>query len=266
MTTLVVCVKFTPDTSQIKADPQTGAPRLDGVPLRIGTFDENALEEAVRLKERGGGRIVLLSLAAAEPPPELLLRALATGADEAVLIVDSTAAAADSLATATILARGLRKIGGWDIVLCGEGSLDGYNRQAGPRLAEALGIPVLTQVVRLEAESGRIVAHRGLEDRVEVVEAATPVLLTVGQEINRPRLPTVLQIMAAARKPVVRFTPRDLGFDRDEAAAGLAAIRTVEVAAPRASRRGVRIPGESVEEVARNLARALLEQGLLRVP
>jgi electron transfer flavoprotein beta subunit len=263
--TIVVCVKFTPDTSQLKADPKTGAPRLDDVPLRIGTFDENAIEEAVRLKERDGGRVIVLSLVAADPPRELVLRALATGADEACLIRDATAAAADSLSTATILARGLRRLGTVDLVLCGEGSLDGYNRQVGPRLGEALGIPVLTHVLKLEAEDGRLIAHRGLDDRVEVMEAEPPLVLSVGQEINRPRLPTVLQIMGASRKPVVVWTPRDLGFDRDDVAASLAGVRTLELFAPQTTRRRAVVPGEHPGEIARNLAKELFEKGLLRI-
>jgi electron transfer flavoprotein alpha/beta subunit len=263
--TIVVCVKFTPDTSQIKADPGTGAPRLDDVPLRIGTFDENALEEAVRLKEGGGGRVIVLSLVDSEPPRELVLRALATGADEACLIRDATAALADSLSTATILARGLRRLGAVDLVLCGEGSLDGYNRQVGPRLGEALGIPVLTHVIKLETGNGKMIAHRGLDDRIEVIEAEPPLILSVGQEINRPRLPTVLQIMGAARKPVVVWTPRDLGFESDDTAASLAGIRTLETFAPLATRRRAPVPGDNTGEVARTLARELFEKGLLRV-
>jgi electron transfer flavoprotein beta subunit len=247
--TIAVCIKVSPDTAQLRADSRTGAPRLDDVPYRIGTFDENALEEATRLKEKHGGKVVAVSLTAGAPPPELILRALAMGADEAYVIEDPTAEHADSLATTRILSAALKKLEGWDLILCGEGSIDAYNRQVGPRLAEALEIPVLTYATRVEA----------------IVEAAPPLLLTVGQEINEPRFPTVLQIMGASRKPTVKWTLSDLGFREGETAAAMSGVKTLEVYAPREERRRVSIPGDSVEEMAAELARTLFEQGLVKV-
>jgi electron transfer flavoprotein beta subunit len=169
--TIAVCIKVSPDTAQLRADSRTGAPRLDDVPYRIGTFDENALEEATRLKEKHGGKVVAVSLTAGAPPPELILRALAMGADEAYVIEDPTAEHADSLATTRILSAALKKLEGWDLILCGEGSIDAYNRQVGPRLAEALEIPVLTYATRVEDRRGRAASasHGGTGDqRTEV--------------------------------------------------------------------------------------------------
>jgi electron transfer flavoprotein beta subunit len=263
--TIAVCIKVSPDTAQLRADSRTGAPRLDDVPYRIGTFDENALEEATRLKEKHGGKVVAVSLTAGAPPPELILRALAMGADEAYVIEDPTAEHADSLATTRILSAALKKLEGWDLILCGEGSIDAYNRQVGPRLAEALEIPVLTYATRVEARGESLVVYRALEDRTVIVEAAPPLLLTVGQEINEPRFPTVLQIMGASRKPTVKWTLSDLGFREGETAAAMSGVKTLEVYAPREERRRVSIPGDSVEEMAAELARTLFEQGLVKV-
>ena len=263
--TIVVCIKITPDTAQLGADPRTGEPRLDGAPLRISTFDENALEESVRLKEIHGGRVIMVTLAATTPPGELILRVLAMGADEAFLILDRTAGGADSLATALILSRAVQKLANWDVVLCGEGSLDDYSRQVGPRLGEALRIPVLTHVSRIEVADGGLIADRGLEDRTETVESATPILVTVGQEINQPRLPTVLQILSAAKKPVIEWSLFDLGFHHGQTAAGLSGVRTLAVRAPVDSRRCVDVPGDDAAEVARNLARELFEKGLVKI-
>ena len=150
------------------------------------------------------------------------------------------------------------------VVLCGEGSLDAYDRQVGPRLAEALGLPVLSQVTRVEARDGRFVAHRALEDATLVVEAAPPVVLTVGQEINQPRLPTVLQIMAASRKPTVTWRLVDLGFDERDTAAGLSGVTTLALFAPPEERRRVEIEGESAAATAAGLATVLFELGLVK--
>jgi electron transfer flavoprotein beta subunit len=245
--TIVVCVKVSPDTAQLRADPQTGAPRLVEAPPRISTFDENALEEAVRLRERHGGKVVALSLVAEDPPPELVLRLLAMGADEAVLVEESTVAQADSLATASILAAAMAKIGGWDLVFCGEGSIDAYSCQVGPRLAESLGLPALTHVTRVEVRGDGLRVQRALEDRTLTVEAPLPVLLTVGQEINEARFPS------------------DLGFEEGRTAAAMSGLRTVEVYAPQIERRGLPIRGETTDEIAMELARKLFELGLLKV-
>jgi electron transfer flavoprotein beta subunit len=263
--TIVVCIKVSPDTAQLRADPRTGTPRLDEVPRRIGTFEENALEEAVRLKEKHGGKVVAVSLVAEAPPPELILRVLAMGADEAYLIEEPTARKADALATASILRAALKKLGGVDLFICGEGSIDAYDRQVGPRLAEALGIPVLTQVTHIEERDGKLVAQRTLEDRTLTVEVSTPVLFTVGQEINQPRFPTVLQIMSASAKPSVTWRLVDLGFDERETATEMSGVKTLEVFAPPGERQRILIKGDSATAMARELAGVLFERGLVKI-
>jgi electron transfer flavoprotein beta subunit len=263
--TIVVCVKVSPDTAQLRADPQTGAPRLAEAPRRISTFDENALEEAVRLTEKHGGKVVALSLVSEDVPPELVLRVLAMGADEAFLVEDATVGNADSLATTRILAAALNRIEGWDLVLCGEGSIDAYSRQVGPRLAEALDVPALTHVTRVEVRDHGLHVQRSLEDRTLTIEAPLPLVLTVGQEINEARFPTVLQIMGASKKPTVRWSLSDLGFTNGETAAEMSGVRTLEVYAPRIDRRSLPIRGDTAEDTAAELARRLFEQGLVKL-
>ncbi|HEX6200148.1 MAG TPA: electron transfer flavoprotein subunit beta/FixA family protein [Thermoanaerobaculia bacterium] len=258
----VVCAKITVDTAELRADPDTGAPRLDGAPRRIGTIDENALEEAVRLREAHGGSVTLLVLGG-EVPEELLLRALAMGADRAVVVRDGTADRADALATATVLAAALRRLAPWDLVLCGEGSLDQYSRQVGPRLGEELGLPVLVQAAAVRLAGGTVTAERVLEDRTEGVEAALPALVTVRQEINQPRLPTVLQILGASRKPRTEWTLEGLGFPPGATAAALSGVETLETAAPPGARRRLRIEGETAGAMADEAARLLFAEGVL---
>lgn len=263
--TFAVCVKFVPDTAQLRADAQTRAPRLDEAPLRISTFDEHALEQAVQLKEAHGGRVEVLSLVAAPPPEELVLKLLAMGADRVCLVEEPTAHAADALATARVLSAALQKLGDWELVLCGEGSIDAYARQVGPRIAAELAIPVLTHVTQLDREAESFTAHRGLEDRTEVVACAAPLLVAVGQEINQPRFPTVLQILGASQKPTEVWHLADLGFPDDTSLEDWSGVVTTDVRAPEARRSGLVIDGGSAAEVAEQLARELFARGLVKL-
>jgi electron transfer flavoprotein beta subunit len=263
--TFVVCAKFAPDTAQLRADSQTRAPRLAEAPLRISTFDEHALEEAVRLKEAHGGRVEVLSLVAAPPPEELVLKLLAMGADRVCLIEEPTARAADALATARVLGAALQKLGAWELVLCGEGSIDVYARQVGPRIAAELGIPVLTHVTELRREGRAFTAQRGLEDRTEVVACAAPLVVAVGLEINQPRFPTVLQILGASQKPTQVWHLADLGFPEDTSLADWSGVATSDVRAPVAQRRGQLIDRGGSAEIAEQLARELFARGLVKL-
>ncbi len=259
---IAVCIKFSVDVAQIRADEQTGAPRLDGVPWRVGTFDEHAIEAAVQLKERHGGTVVALSLVAAPPPQDLALKALAMGVDALDLWVDPTAEEADALATSTLLAAALGTLGGVDLVLCGEGSIDHYNEQVGPRLAEALDLPSVTYATRIEIAGRTLEADRLLEDRVVTVACELPAVVTVGQEINEPRLPAVLQVLGAGRKPTTVRPVDHLGVGRDAAALG--GTRTLDVRAPPGQRKREPIQGESPDDVAAKLVRILVAEGVVR--
>ena len=157
------------------------------------------------------------------------------------------------------------KLARWDLILCGEGSIDAYSRQVGPRLAEALGVPALTQVTRVEASEGKLAVHRSLEDRTLILDVPLPALLTVGQEINVARFPTVLQIMGASRKPQVQWTLSDLGFAEEQTASAMSGIRTLALYAPKDEREQVPIQGATAEQSATELARVLFERGLVKV-
>jgi electron transfer flavoprotein beta subunit len=263
--TFAVCAKFVPDTAQLRVDPQTRAPRLDEAPLRISTFDEHALEQAVRLKEANGGRVEVLSLVAAPPPEELVLKLLAMGADRVCLIEEPTAQTADALATARVLGAALENLGDWDAVLCGEGSIDTYARQVGPRIAAELSIPVLTHVTQLDRKAGSFIAHRGLEDRTEVVACPAPVVVTVGQEINQPRFPTVLQILGASQKPTEVWHLADLGLPENASLERWSGVVTTEIQAPEVRRSGSVIGGKNAVEVAQSLARELFARGVVKL-
>ena len=141
---IVVCVKQVPATGEQRLDPVTGTVIREGVASILNPFDAYALEEAVRLKERLGGEITVLSMGVPSAQ-ETLRRALAVGADRAILLSGRAFAGADTLATARALALAIRKLGGADLVLCGRMATDGDTAQVGPMLAELLGIPHAAQ-------------------------------------------------------------------------------------------------------------------------
>ncbi len=266
---ILVCTKFVVDPSQLRADAD-GRPDLARAPFRINTFDENAIEAALQLAGKAGGRVFGVSLAAQPPPKDVMLKALAMGLEALYLVSDPDRAAADAFRTASVLAAAARTIAAaesipqWDLLLCGEASVDEYNAQIGPRLAAALQLPAVTYATRLDIEDGRLVAERGLEDRSETVQAALPAVATVGMEINDPRMPTVLQIMGAGRKPIRELALRDLaGLDLD----GLERrprIRTLDVVAPPSARKNVVIDGDSADAIATELLRRLGADGEVR--
>jgi len=150
---ILVCLKQAIDVSQLKADPSTGRLVTAGVPRKISDFDKNALEEAVRLKEKLGGEVVTLT-ASAEDAKTSIREALAMGADKGYFIYDEALLGSDTLAVSTALAGAVKKIDDFDLILCGEASIDGFSAQIGPRLAELLNIPIVTYArkVALEGE------------------------------------------------------------------------------------------------------------------
>ena len=261
---IVVLLKFTVDVNELKAIPQSLAPDLERAKIRINEFDENAIEEAVRLREKNGGRVIGLSLVPREPPREYILKALAVGLDEITLVCDGCAESGDSLPIATILAAAVRHIvqtksGGIpDIILCGDISSDSCNGQTGPRVAEELGIGSVSAVTKLEIDQARIKAERTLEGRIDCIETEMPVVLTVGMETNQPRLPTVLQIMGAGRKPI-HILSGDVF--KDHAANISSQIRTLSIQAPPNRRKQIMVDGEDLAEITAKLLRFLKEDG-----
>lgn len=264
---ILVCIKFVPDPAQLQADAATGRPDLTHSPFRISTFDENAIEAALALAAQHGGRVVGLSVCAQLPPRDVVLKALAMGVAAVYLVKDEEQLAHDPLRVASVLAAAARtaatreSLAAWDLVICGEASADEFNQQVGPRLAAALNLPAITYATGLSLDGGLLQAQRAVEDRAETLEARLPVLVTVGTEINTARMPTVLQIMGAGRKPAVELALTELaGLDVGQLKA-LPAIEVLDVFSPPSERKRVTIKGESTGEIIAELLRRLGADG-----
>jgi len=266
---IVVCIKQVPDTAEVKINPETGTLMREGVPSIVNPFDAFAIEEALCLKEKFGGRVTVLTMG---PPQavEALKEALAMGADEAVLLSDRAFAGSDTWATAYTLAEAIRKLGAFDIVLCGKQAIDGDTGQVGPGIAVQLAVPALTYVskinrVELAPAPGAIEVERVLDEGRETLQSALPVLLTVVKDINIPRLTTIADIRRAVRMRIPTWTAADLA-GADPAKLGLdgSPTRVVTICSP-PGRTGTvdMIPADNAERAASVLVEKLLAENIL---
>ncbi|MEX2157586.1 MAG: electron transfer flavoprotein subunit beta/FixA family protein [Gemmatimonadales bacterium] len=171
-----------------------------GVKFALNPYDEFAVEEGLRRKEKAGtGEVAVIALGPAAAQ-ETIRTALAMGADRGVLL-QADRIPVDGFETAQLLAAEL-KDGGWDLILFGKMAIDDYNHQVGPLVAELLGLPCVTAVAHLEIEGTRGVAEREVEGGIEVVEFPLPAVLTADKGLNEPRYPALKGIMAAKKKPL----------------------------------------------------------------
>ena len=183
---------------RVKAD-RSGVD-LTNVKMAINPFDEIAVEEAVRLKEKGkASEIIAVSIGPAGAQ-ETLRTALAMGADRGVLL-EADRVPVDGLEVAKALAAEL-KHGGYDLILFGKMAIDDYNHQVGPMVAELLDLPCVTAVAHLDIAGQRGTAEREIEGGVEIVEFPLPAVLTTDKGLNEPRYPALKGIMAAKKKPL----------------------------------------------------------------
>ncbi|MGD0779544.1 MAG: electron transfer flavoprotein subunit beta/FixA family protein [Dehalococcoidales bacterium] len=221
---IVVCLKQVPGTTEVKIDPNTNTLIRQGIENIINPFDTYALEEAVRLKEKHGGKVTVITMG--PPQADAALReAISLGADEAVLLSDRAFAGADTWATANTLAKAIFKLGKTDLIICGRQTIDGDTGQVGPEMAEMLNIPFVAYVSKIEEiKENYLRVSRMVEDGHEVIETNLPAVITVAKEINVPRLPSLRGIMKSKSAGIATWGIKELGVDAN--AVGLAGSST----------------------------------------
>ncbi len=204
---IVVCIKQVPDSAQIRVHPVTNTIMRQGVPAIVNPYDLFSLEEALRLKDKYGGRVTVLTMG--PPMAEAALRkCLAYGADEAVLVTDRAFAGSDTLATSFALASAIRQIQNdmaVDLVFAGKQTIDGDTAQVGPGIAKRLDLQLLTYVSKIESldlEKREITVHRRAEGGVQVLKTKTPALITMLEGVNEMRFATMPNMFRAARYPL----------------------------------------------------------------
>ena len=217
---IFVCIKQVPGPNKVDIDPVTGTLQRGGVDSKMNPYDLYALETALRLRERCGGKVSVVSMG--PPQAETVIReAYAMGADEGVLLSDRRFGGADVLATSYALSQGVRRLGEFDLLLCGKQTTDGDTAQVGPELAEWLGIPSVSNVRKiLEIGEDGVSVEMDMPDDVERVRVRFPCLLTVDQDIFQPRLPSYVKKTESAGRPVEILTLDEME-DREETHYGL---------------------------------------------
>jgi electron transfer flavoprotein beta subunit len=256
---IAVCVKQVPDaTVHKKIDP--GTKRLDrSGEAALNPTDLNAVEEALRIKEAEGGEVVLVSMGP-EKAVESLRKALAMGADRAVLVADEAAAGSDLLGTSRTLAAALERESA-DLVLFGQASNDGDGAVLWAAVAELLRRPVLSQVASLTVEGGELKGKRQTEHGYDTISAPLPAVVAVSDAINEPRYPSLKGIMGAKTKPQETLALSDLGLDAGSAGEAGAKTTVLELGPPPS--RGDSVAIEDDGSAAQKILDLVVERRLL---
>jgi len=226
----------------------------------MNPYDEYAVEEALRIKDKFGGEVTIIGVGP-KRVTEAIKTALAMGADKGILVDDPALTGTDSFGTARVLAAVIKDLE-YDMILCGKQGVDDDYAVVGSNLAELLSIPQVLVVVKLEvSEDGSMVkAHKEVEGGTFVVEAALPALITAQKGLNEPRYASLPGIMKAKKKPLDVKTIADLGIDASEVGESGAKIKIIQITPPEERGAGKIVEGETAEEQAAKLASLLHEE------
>lgn len=261
---IIVLLKQVPNTTEVRLDPKTGNLIREGIESIINPDDRHALEAAVTLKQEQGGKITVLSMG----PPQAIdavSEAMGSGADEGVLLTDRAFAGADTWATSTTLGMAIRKVGDFDLILCGRQAIDGDTAQIGPQVADYLGVPQVSYVFAIEeVKKGSLVVRRRLEDGFERIRCGLPALLTVIGELNRPRYPRMDRLIDACRENArIRvWNAADIGAQTRDVGLEGSLTHVIKTFAPKFQRQGQILQGDP-ETAVKSLVGKLRENRLI---
>lgn len=259
---IIVCVKQVPDPeippSKFKIDPVTKKViPPPGVPPVIGVFDERAVEAACRIKDKHGGKITIISLGSGKVA-DVVKHSISMGADDGFVIQDETFENLDSFGTAYVLSKAIKKIGSFDLILCGRQAADWGEGQVGSILAELLGIPLVTLAFDIIVENNKLKVKRIIKDGYEIMETTIPSLVTVSSEIGLPRLPAGVRLMLASRKQVPIWKAKDIGVDQSELQKISGHTEITEIFIPTRKAECEIITGNTPSEAGANLAQKII--------
>jgi electron transfer flavoprotein beta subunit len=264
---IIVCVKQVNDPeappSSFKID--AAANRVippPGMPPVISTFDEYAVEAALRIKEKTGGKITVLSLGI-NLLRDVVKKPLSMGADDLVLPEDPAFVDGDSWSTAYALSMAIRKIGQFDLILCGRQAADWDSGQVGSGIAEILGLPSVTISRKVEIEGNKAKVEKVIPDGYELIEVSLPAVITLSNEHVAPRYPNVKGIMTAKKKEPIIWKPADIGVDPARIGASGRKSRLIKLYQPVRDTKCEIVAADTPEESAAKLAQRLRDVKVL---
>jgi len=271
---IIVCIKQVPDTLEVNVNRETNTLIREGVDSIINPFDLNAIEEGLRLAEQYGGSVTALSMG---PPQAIatLREVLSMGVDKAVLLNDIAFAGADTLATSYALAKGIEKIGQFDLIICGRQAVDGDTAHVGPSLAERLGIGHVSCVLKiqglihsessnlediyvscvLKVTDGCLIVERMADDGLERIKLSLPALITVGKGINEPRFPSLIGKIDAVVSDIAVWSAQDIGADTSKIGLDGSPTRVIKMTIPKHDRQGQILGGPVEQQVTTLLSK-----------
>lgn len=264
---IIVCMKqvLDPEIPPVKFKVDTGALKVvppEGIPPVINPYDANAVELALQLKEKHGGKITVLTVG--EPTVvDSVKHAIAMGADEGFIINDEAFRGSDSYSLAAILTKAIKKTGDFDLIIFGRQAADWDEGLVGPIVAENLGLPMVTQVKTAVPDGKELHMTRVTLEGSQIFAAPMPVAITVGSEVGLPRLPAGWGIIQATRKQIPVWNAADIGMSPNEAGPDAACRKLVKLFIPDRGRTCEMITRDTLEEAAAGLADRLKEVGAL---
>jgi len=253
---IIVCIKQVPETTEVRINPETNTLIREGVKSIINPFDMYAIEEAVRLKEKFLGKTTVITMG--PPQAEAALReAISIGIDQGILVCDRAFAGSDTWATSYTLASAIKKIGQFDLIICGKQASDGDTAQVGPGISAHLNIPQVTYVKKIEEIKNQVArVERMMEEGFEVIETPLPVLLTVVKEINEPRLPSLKGMMRSKSAKITIWSQKELNLDPQQIGLCGSPTQVVKIFTPPKRSGGQLISGE-IQEISEKLVELL---------
>ena len=254
---IIVLAKQVPDTNVIKINPKTGTLIRDGVPSILNHDDANALEEALKIKDKNPDTHITVITMGPPQASDLLFECIAKGADEGILVSDRAVGGSDTQATSNVLVAAVNKWvkenGAYDLIFAGRQAIDGDTAQVGPQTAEKLDLPQVTYVEEfaISEDLKTVTVKRQLEDGYEVIEVQNPCMLTTIKELNDPRYMNMAGIFGA--KDIKVWNAKDIEVDLTTVGLEASPTNVYRSFTPAQKAPGHMVKGDSENEIAKNL-------------
>jgi electron transfer flavoprotein beta subunit len=258
---ILVCLKQVPDTeAQIKIDSAGKGIQTGDIKWVMNPYDEYGVEEALRIKEKSGGKVTVIGVGP-QRVVESLRTALAMGADDAIHVDDPAADGGDALATARVLAGAIKQVP-FDLIFCGLRAVDDDNAQVGAALSELLQIPLLSVITKVEIsdDKSKVKVTRPVEGATWVFETSLPALITAQKGLNEPRYASLPGIMKAKKKPLAAKKLGDIGLSPDQVGEKGSKLKIRTLTPPPERQGGKIIEGETAQEKATIVVKLLREE------
>jgi len=263
----IVCVKQIPDPeippAKFELDPEwKRVVPPEGIPPVINPYDEQAVELALKLKDKHGGKITILTIGD-DSSLKVVKHALAMGADESILCKDKAFEDSDSFSIAYILSQAIQKIKDFELIVCGRQAADWDEGLVGSIIAENLDLPLITLAESVEVVNETLKVKRVILDGFQVFAVPRPAVITVSHEAGQPRLPSGWGIINASKKEIPVWSGTDIGLDLSRIGASASCREIVRLFIPARERKCELVEGKTAEEAAVRLAERLREAGTI---